>query len=272
MDSLLFMQEHVGQLPRGDYTGMEPTGQTCERTEQLFKAAAFLKHRTWFEPDARNEPGWLAKQSMEHIGEIMFGKDRSAKHQLLSASQVEAQCAKMDARLTEWATAHLTDPGLVKEPKRSDGSWSRKAEQLKGLAAYVNGDLSPGTAITPENARSRFGQAQDTGPWAMALGAALAEKYTKEILTDAEVLGLTEDVVNIAHDQLVQLGYRRLKANIKSRDSKAKPTNAAVTAAAVLRKMARESAEAAASPASPARARGSAASSQTPQAAPMELS
>ena len=181
---------------------------------------------------------------MSGMGKIVFEHDRSAKHQMPSESQIEAQCAKMDARIAEWASAHLASPGLVMARKGPDG-WLRKLEQLKGLAAYdVNGDLcAAGTAVTASNAGSRFGEGPDTKQWAIELGEYNGGEGThRDILTDEEVVKLPEDADQPLNDHLVQLrgGLPRLKRHIVERDPEAKPTGSKVGAAAVLRKLARE--------------------------------
>eukprot|EP01050_Picozoa_sp_SAG11_P022907 SAG11_NODE_4453_length_1889_cov_2.757542_1_plen_180_part_00 len=155
---------------------------------------------------------------------------------MLSASQIEVQCAKMDARLTEWSSSPLAKPGLVFGPKDLTGAWRRLNAQLKGMAAYdAQGDLID-VEVTAVNAGPRYGVGPDTDKWAIELGSEAVKRQSGDILTDAEILGLREGLEPpFANDQLVQLTYARIKRNIVHRDSDARPTSSAAGAAAVLR-------------------------------------
>ena len=157
-------------------------------------------------------------------------------------SRCNAQ-GKMDVRLREWASAHQPCPGLISEPKGPDG-WRRHPHQLVGLAPYdQDGNLINGAvAITPANAGPRYGEGPDTDSFAIRLGTIVLEGQANFLLTDEEVSGLREDTENLANDQLVKLGYLRIKANVLDRDAAARPTSSAAGAAAVLRYMVRQAA------------------------------
>ena len=243
--ALLFMQEHIGVLPADNLFGAAASSEgTVRRACQLVKASVFLKHKTCFSPpSAVTAAEWLAGQAHEEVAIKLYGKDRTAKNQMLSEDQIAVQCSKMDVRLREWASAHLPCPGLISEPKGPDG-WRRHPHQLVGLAPYdQDGNLINGAvAITPANAGPRYGEGPDTDSFAIRLGTIVLEGQANFLLTDEEVSGLREDPENLANDQLVKLGYLRIKANVLDRDAAARPTSSAAGAAAVLRYMVRQAA------------------------------
>ncbi|MEE3215663.1 MAG: hypothetical protein VX259_08845, partial [Pseudomonadota bacterium] len=120
---------------------------------------------------------------------------RKPKLQVLSEAQIQLQAAKMDARLTEWASAAQAAPGLITSEREQAGGkwyWVRKPQQLKGLCAVDGaGKVIADAKITAANVAELFGPGPDYDAMAQRIGVAapVAPTRAERVLTNAQLVG-----------------------------------------------------------------------------------
>ena len=170
---------------------------------------------------------------------------RKPKLQVLSEAQIQLQAAKMDARLTEWASAAQAAPGLITSEREQAGGkwyWVRKPQQLKGLCAVDGaGKVIADAKITAANVAELFGPGPDYDAMAQRIGVAapVAPTRAERVLTNAQLVGADA----LSTEQLIQLGHKCLKLNIRLRSTKYGIGGSRAVSAGVLVKLAGEEIE-----------------------------
>ena len=243
VDALLFLREHLS-LPPDGHDGPEVSEATITASMRLVLAAVYRKHKSLFavsgsEADANR---WVAEQAddgpkWKSFALARYLDKRQAKVQVLTTSQVEAQAAKAEARVTEWARSHLLDPGLLQDTKDAEGRFVVSVAQMKGLVAHTDGEPTPSVPITFDNAGSRFGVGLDHDAFAQLAAAALDASAT----ATTESSSLSNSSVNALSDSMLEgQGLKKLNLAIKARspmENKGKAYGRTKAAAEALRRL-----------------------------------
>jgi len=230
LKALVFLRESIGALPLADCSDPSVADTLVSAMENIVKAATYLQHRRWFDHglSEADMAKWIVEQTLLDIARTVHENVKEARMQVMSASQIKAQCERAAARLTEWMLSARENPGLVQPEKhvwtdrrgQSHECWRRHPNQLKGLHAVgidgeamdpVGAEGRSNAPINPENAADWFGVAFDVATFEEAGGRMEEEEGGNAAnMSNAEITALGKA-------QLQQLKHAVVKDLIRKR-------------------------------------------------------